>query len=27
MIAGIGLEKVTDVLGAVIYAGSPHIYF
>lgn len=27
MIAGIGLEKVTDVLRAVIYAGSPHIYF
>lgn len=27
MIGGIGLEKVTDVLRAVIYAGSPHIYF
>lgn len=27
MIVGIGLEKVTDVLRAVIYAGSPHIYF
>ena len=27
MIAGIGLEKVADVLRAVIYAGSPHIYF